>query len=78
MYMDMTQLLRMCRIWRHDNITGTERENFTMVAIISASVRVLMHSWIKLEKRTSVCAAVVNPAFYTLVLSSLHAAWAVH
>lgn len=74
----MTQLLRMCRIWRHYNITDTERGNFTMVAIFSASVRVLMQSWIKLEKCTSVCAAVVNPAFYTQVLSSLHTAWAFH
>lgn len=76
----MAQLMRMCRTRRHDNITATKRENFTMVTILSASVGVLMHSWIKFKKCTSVCGAVVNPAlrFYTNVLSSLHAAWALH
>lgn len=66
----------MCRTGKHDNITATEHENLTMAVIFSASVRVLMHSWIKSKKCTSVCVALVNPAlrFFTQALSPLHAA----
>jgi len=34
--------MRKCRTWRHDNITATKRENFTMVAIFSASAGVFL------------------------------------